>query len=558
MIIAGELPEDLLMNYLLYFCFSILLTTVMVPAFIKIGKYFGIVDKPGLRKVHVLPIPRTGGLAVLIGGLVPFILLVKNSRLLIGICLGVICLLMIGIIDDIRDLSCRWKFLGQILAAALTLLVCNIGLNTTLELWQGITVDLRLLAFPISLFFLLATTNIINLADGLDGLAGGICLLIFFSSGIFAYFREEFYTIALCICMIGAIIGFLRYNTFPAIVFLGDTGSLFLGFCVGVCMMLLTRGNTIYSPVICLYIIGVPIFDTAMVIIERLIDGRPVFKADKNHIHHKLLKMGFKHNEAVIIIYAMQMLMSLLAWNLRFFTGGALLGIYLFLLCSVSTFFLFYKNGYLCFSYIHNRPPNYVDLKTMSAQGGFFSKNTASLFAWCGLVGGMLLFCLFTPFVVYSVSWDIGLICLILIVCILALRRFNSRFLKTATKFSAYFISLFYIYSLEGQAGMFLVTYNILFIGMGICYLFYLISSLEKIPLFSMDYLLLAVVLLASFIPKTHPWFIHLNHIAVRALFIFFFIELLFYRIKGKKFDYMRWSIFFALGVTCVTGFLFI
>jgi len=557
MMIDGELPKNLLMNYLLYFCFSILLTTVMVPVFIKIGKYFGIVDKPGLRKVHVLPIPRTGGLAVIIGGMVPFILLVKNSRLLIGICLGALCLLMIGIIDDIWDLNCRWKFFGQILAAALTLLVCNIGLNPTLELWQGITVDLRLLAFPLSLFFLLATTNIINLSDGLDGLAGGICLLIFFSSGIFAYFREDFYTIAFCICMIGAIIGFLRYNTFPAIVFLGDTGSLFLGFSVGVCMILLTRGNTIYSPVLCLYIIGVPIFDTAMVILERLIEGRPVFKADKNHIHHKLLRMGFKHNEAVIVIYAIQMLMSLLAWNLRFFTGGALLGIYLFILCSALTFFLFHKKGYLSFSYIHDRL-NYVDSGTARSQGGFFSKDTASLFAWCGLVGGMSLFCLFTPFIVYSVPWDIRLICLLLIICILALRRFKSRFLKTVTKFSAYFISLFYIYSLEGQAGMFLVSYNILFIGMGICYLFYLITSLEKIPLFTMDYLLLAVVILASFIPKIHPEFIHLNHIAVRALFVFFFIELFFYKIREKKFDYMQWSIFFALGVTCITAFWFI
>ncbi|MGA1824620.1 MAG: glycosyltransferase family 4 protein [bacterium] len=542
------------MIFILALCFSILLTTILVPLFMKIGTRLSIVDEPGVRKIHTQAIPTTGGIALIIGSLIPFIFLVKNNRLISGICLGALCILVVGLIDDVWDLNYKWKFFGQLLAATVTLLVSDIRINPIVELWSGATVNLKMISFPLSLLFLVATSNIINLADGLDGLAGGICLLIFCCTGFFAYLRAGFQIIALCICIIGAIIGFLRYNTYPAIVFLGDTGSLFLGFSVGISMILLTSGHSIYSPAVILYIIGVPIFDTSLVILERLMEHRSIFKADKNHIHHKLLQIGFKHNEAVVIIYTVQLLMILLAWKLRFFTDGILLIIYLVLMSAVLGFFLLNKKGYLLIPHIHRR----LDQKNrdlISAQQGLLSKKTACRVAWYGLIGGMLLFCLLSPFIMRPVSRDIGIICFVLILCILMMQKFTSRIIKVILRFSAYFISLFYISFLEFQLPPFRHIYNILFIGMGICYLFFLITTLEKIPFFPIDYLLLGMVIFTFFLPKTYPGLVHLNNIAARVLFMIFSIELLFYKLKEEKFRLMLYSILFALGVTCAIAF---
>ncbi|MEW5804254.1 MAG: MraY family glycosyltransferase [bacterium] len=521
------------MDYFILLSFAFLLTTMLVPLFIKAGTKYGIIDRPSARKVHTNPIARTGGFAVFLGSMIPFVLYMfvssrSNHRLLLGIFLGGFCIFCVGAIDDIREIDYKWKFLGQFLAAFVTLFISRIKSDIVIQLWPRFSVNFHLLSLPLYFLFLVSSINIINLADGLDGLASGICLLIFCCTAFFAYISEDYLIVVFCMCMMGGLIGFMRYNTYPAIVFLGDTGSLFLGYAVGVCMILLYSNSSMISPVIPLYIVGVPIIDTSLVIFERYMDNRPVFMPDKNHLHHKLLKIGFRHNEAVLIIYLMQLLMIILAWFLWFAIDGAILGIYLLMIIAALLFLLLFKRKEASVSFIRREQ----DRKSYQ----FLSRVTISRVTLYSLLGGMFLFCMSALLSVRSrIPKDIGLISLGLILLILFFKKANSKYIQNILKLSAYFICLYLIYALDYQPKTLSSLYNILFTGMGICYVVYIISSVEKIPFFNMDCLLLGVVILVFFLSRAYPWFSNVENIVIHTLFTFFFIELLFSRYKERK-----------------------
>ncbi|MBN2374348.1 hypothetical protein JXL19_11240 [bacterium] len=533
------------MNYVILFSFSFLFTTILVPLFIKVGKRYGIVDHPTSRKVHSTPIVRTGGAAMLVGSMFPFVLSVPKNRLLLGICLGMLCIFSVGMIDDIREIGYQWKFLGQSLAALMTLFISNIGSDIIIRLWSGFSLDHGFFSIPLYFVFLVASINIINLADGLDGLASGICLLIFCCTAFFSYFSGNLPSTLLCMCMLGGIIGFMRYNTYPAIVFLGDTGSMFLGYTVGLCMILLTSGHTRISPIIPLYIIGVPVIDTSMVIFERWMDKRPVFKADKNHFHHKLLKIGFKHNEAVIIIYSIQLVMIILAWTLRSLVDGILIVIYLLMVTSVLFFLFLFKNRDISLPQIHRE--HYQD------NGHVFSRKTICNVAFYTLLAGIIIFCSLALIAVRSsIPVDIGWISLGLIICILILRKFQSRYVRGVLKLSAYFIAFFLIFALDARIKSIFSVYNILIIGMAISYVIYIISSLEKMPFFSMDFLMLGVIVFVFLLSESQPWLTAIRNVIIYTLSIFLFIELIFYKYREKK---LLWPIFITLSTTCTFAF---
>ncbi|MEW6380233.1 MAG: MraY family glycosyltransferase [bacterium] len=541
------------MDCFILLSFAFLLTTVLVPLFIKTGKKYGIIDKPTARKVHTNPIARTGGFAVFFGSMIPFALYAPKNRLLLGIALGAGCIFVVGAIDDIRELNCRWKFLGQLVAVCITLLVFRIRTPISIQLRSGLSINFRLLSLPFYFLFLVSSINIINLADGLDGLASGICLLIFCCTAFFAFISENYLVVVLCMCMMGGLIGFMRYNTYPAIVFLGDTGSLFLGYAVGVSMILLYAIDRITSPITPLFIIGVPIIDTSLVILDRYMDKRPIFQPDKNHLHHRLLKIGFKHNEAVMIIYGMQLLMIVLAWLLWMTPDGVMLGIYLFLITTAVLFLLAFKKKEITIPRIHGKQEQVQKQEHRNHQ--LLSRNTVSSVAWHALIGGMFLFCLSALLAVRSsIPKDIGFISLGLIPGILFLNRMNSKYIRQLLKLSAYFICLYLVYALDCQTRPMLSLYNTLFMGMGICYLVYIIASVESIPFFNMDCLFFGVIILVFFLSKTFPWLAGVESIVNHTLFTFFFIELIFSKYKERK---LLWPICLTLMATGTLAFCF-
>jgi UDP-GlcNAc:undecaprenyl-phosphate GlcNAc-1-phosphate transferase len=194
-------------------------------------------------------------------------------------------------------------------------------------------------AIPLTLLVIVGVINAINLADGLDGLAGGITLLVFCLIGYLAYQAENTTIVFLSLAMIGAIFGFLRFNTFPATIFMGDSGSQLLGFAAITSSLALTQTNTPLSPLLPLIILGFPVLDTLYVMGSRIRKGISPFVADKNHFHHKLIQLGFFHTEAVLIIYFIQAVLVTLAYFLRFQWAWLLLIVYVFFSGSILTFF---------------------------------------------------------------------------------------------------------------------------------------------------------------------------------------------------------------------------
>ena len=519
---------------------SFLLTSVLVLLFMKIAARLGIMlDQPNSRKIHQEPIPRTGGPAVIIGSLLPLIVLFRGDRIILGLCLGAACILVIGIIDDLRDLSYKWKFVGQGFAATGALLVSGLRFHTFGELWQGFPLDLGLLSLPLGIFFLVATTNMINLSDGLDGLAGGICFLIFCAVGFLAYFQSDFRLLSLSICVLGAIAGFLRYNTHPAIVFMGDTGSQFLGFAAGFSMLLLTQSKTVYSPIIPLYLVGIPVIDTTVVIFERLRQRRSIFRADNNHIHHKLLKMGLRHSESVMVIYTLQFGMIVIAWTGRYADSAVLLVSFLFL-TGISIYFFTLDSRITWVVKIPNNNPNPNPVKTGGARSLIFFRKMTAKVTWYGLLCTLFLFYSISPFLLEVVPKSIGYFSFAVIVGLLLLKRLNGSYIKILLSVSFYFLGMYYILFTEYSQSSIYTTfqyrtyYNILFFVLAMCYIGHLISTSERISFTTNDFLMLTVVIFLFFLPKDYPWTLHVRAIAVKAFLIFICMELILKRLKTE------------------------
>jgi UDP-GlcNAc:undecaprenyl-phosphate GlcNAc-1-phosphate transferase len=334
---------------------SLFVTMALIPIFIRVATRFHMVDMPDDRKVHTTPIPRCGGLAIAVGACLPIIVWRSSDKFLLAYLVGACVLVILGLVDDYRGLHYRVKFAGQILAASvmvgyggirITSLGAVLPENITLPAWITIL---------LTLFVIVAVTNAINLSDGLDGLAGGLCLLSLCCVGYLAYLVEKQLVVLLALSLAGAIFGFLRFNTFPASLFMGDTGSMFLGFSVVSLSLAITQDNSPFSPWLPLVIVGLPVMDTVAVMCERVAAGRSPFLADKNHFHHKLLRMGFYHTESVLAIYILQSILISAAIFFRFYEDGFLLTGYLVFFSLVLSVFMFadsshwglHRNGFM-------------------------------------------------------------------------------------------------------------------------------------------------------------------------------------------------------------------
>lgn len=295
------------------FLIAMLVTMVLIPPLMRLATRFQIVDLPNERKVHFGAIPRVGGLAMVAGAVLPLMLWLWSTPQVVGLLVGIGIIVFFGVWDDRADLDYRIKFAGQILAAVF---VWWMGVRVESLPWLGELAPMWSLAFTV--LGLLAITNAVNLADGLDGLAGGSTLLSLAAIAVLGYIAEQMSVVLIALAVMGSILGFLRFNTHPARVFMGDGGSQFLGFATGVLVIILTQGPSgSYSLTLPFLLLGLPILDTALVMVQRLHERRSPFSPDKNHIHHRLLAIGFDHYQAVFIIYVVQALLVIAAYYLR-------------------------------------------------------------------------------------------------------------------------------------------------------------------------------------------------------------------------------------------------
>src|ERR1700692_2043306 len=314
------------MLFVMPFLLAMVVTIAWLPVFGRVAGKWRIVDQPGHRKVHSVPIPRIGGVAMAIGVLVAAIIVVplESPDRYFLIAAGV--LTVFGGLDDRFDLDYRLKLLGQMLAAGIVVFSGDTQIH-------AVTLDDRSLlptwvSIPLTVIFLVGVTNAINLADGLDGLAGGTTFLCLCALAMLAYSGGQVSCAALAMAFAGAVLGFLRFNTFPASVFMGDAGSQVLGFAVGVLSLRATQsGDSAVSAATPILLLAIPILDTLSVMVQRVSEGRSPFSPDKNHIHHKLLAFGFDHHEAVMVIYAIQADLFLMAYWMRYESDLLILGV---------------------------------------------------------------------------------------------------------------------------------------------------------------------------------------------------------------------------------------
>lgn len=299
------------MDYFLIFTTALVTTLLLVPPIKQVARYAGAVDEPNERKVHTERVPRLGGLAIFFGLLVTFSIYFTEFSKFKGVFIGMVIIVIVGLLDDTLGLAPRQKFMGQIVAALAPIFLSDVSI-AFLGGVLGSHFNLGLLSFPLTVLWIVGITNAINLSDGLDGLASGISLIAFTSFGFLAYQRGDMVLFALCLALIGSVLGFLKYNTHPAEIFMGDTGSLLLGYSLGTLSLV---GNfkslttmTLITPILVLL---VPITDTLWAIVRRLKEGRSPFSADKMHFHHRLLECGMNQSQTVSVIYCISATLSI-------------------------------------------------------------------------------------------------------------------------------------------------------------------------------------------------------------------------------------------------------
>ena len=325
---------------------TFLASLILVPIVKKIAIHINAMDEPNERKIHKVPMPRLGGLAIFLAFLLGYILYGDVSTQMLSILIGGFLLILVGIVDDINPVKARYKLIAQIIAATIvvlygelyftnvTLLGFNIYFN---EFWGSLT----------SIIFIVAITNAINLIDGLDGLAAGISSIYFLTIAIIAFILNRIggLDVIISLIMLGSTLGFLFHNFPPAKIFMGDTGSLFLGFMISIIALLGYKVTTFTSLIVAILILAIPIFDTLFAILRRILKGQNIGVADKEHFHHQLLKMKYSPTKSILIIYAIDIAFA--AVSIFYVLGDNQIAIAIYVILMILLLFVILKTDIL-------------------------------------------------------------------------------------------------------------------------------------------------------------------------------------------------------------------
>lgn len=306
-------------NAILFFP-ALLIALWLVPLTIRLSFRLGSLDPPEDRRIHTVTVPRLGGLAIVAGLFLPLLLFRDVDRILGGFLAGALVVAATGFLDDVRRIPPAAKFLGEFLAASAFLGIGGVTLSDFGDFLGLGILSFGPLSLPVTAFCMVGVMNALNLSDGLDGLAGGIGAIGCVFLSVFAYLAKDWVSFSILVALLGALFGFLRYNTHPARIFMGDTGSLLLGYTLSAVAILMTRGKGTgipLRPVTVAAVLALPIVDTLLVMFRRLRRGQNPFLPDKTHLHHRLLDMGLPHSAVVPVLYLGTALFGAQAWLLR-------------------------------------------------------------------------------------------------------------------------------------------------------------------------------------------------------------------------------------------------
>lgn len=330
------------LKYVMVLIATIFMAVVLTPLVRFLALRIGAVDNPNARRINKVPMPSAGGLAIFISfaisSLVFLPLIVTRVHFfstyfeyVSPIVIAGAVIILTGLIDDVRELAPLPKILGILFAALIIWFFTDFHFDSFKIPFGGpLLVFPTWLAFCLTVLWIVAITNAINLIDGLDGLVAGVSIISLLTMGIVSYFflydSNIFLSLTIFV-LVAAIAGFLPYNYHPAIIYLGDTGALFIGFMIGVFSLQGLKNSTAVAVVTPIIILGVPITDTVVAIIRRKLSGQKIYEADRMHLHHRLLSLGLTHRGTVLVIYAISFIFSLtsLLLNISSQAGGVLL-----------------------------------------------------------------------------------------------------------------------------------------------------------------------------------------------------------------------------------------
>lgn len=531
---------------------SLFVSMVLIPPLSRLAGPLGLTDRPGGRKIHQVPVPRTGGVAIVAGTLVSVLLWVPMRPDLLAFVVAAGLLFLFGVLDDRFNLDYRFKLLGQTLAA----LIVTVGGGVLIQDIPFIAAGSLPAPFALGLtvFVLVGLTNAVNLSDGLDGLAGGISLLALGCLSVLAYQGEDPAALMVAFAMMGATFGFLRFNTNPAQIFMGDTGSQFLGFGTGVLAIIVTqRADSAVGTLIPILILGLPILDTITVMVRRIAAGRSPFSADRLHLHHQLLRAGLTQYEAVVLVYAAQALLIAMAYFMRYSADAAVLSAYL-----AFAALLLFGVGLLSRHHAQLEPSSprlerqpvgmdllvFLNRARLLTNGPFLLLNVA-----VPLV--LLLGALSVP----AVSTDVGALTGLLLVAFLLALWLSSPVSAWIERLTVYVVAVAVVHlaperpGLADQDGLVLA----LFVVIGVLTAIWVRFASDAFQVSSLDMLILLIAVLMPVLPG--PWFEAYGMEVLQSVILFYAIEVLMAERK-RPWDPLRLGALGALATLSLKGLL--
>ncbi|HOA98083.1 MAG TPA: MraY family glycosyltransferase [Acetivibrio saccincola] len=337
-------------EYIILFALAFIVAFSSTPAVRKLAFKIGAVDIPkDTRRMHNKPIARLGGMAIFLGFVVSLMFGVVSTflgasgilpdRELLGLLIGALIIVGIGIVDDIKQLGARFKLVFQIIAALCVVFISNTRITNLTNPFasEGVSQLNDITSYVITVLWIIGITNAINLIDGLDGLAAGVSSISYLSLFFISILNGEFSDATIIAILAGATLGFLPYNFNPAKIFMGDTGSTFLGFTLAVVSIQgMIKTYAAFSIAIPLLVLGLPLFDTISTIIRRILKRKPIMQPDREHLHHRLIDMGLSQKQSVGVMYTASAVLGLCAVVL---TDRGVIGA-IVLIASVSIFII--------------------------------------------------------------------------------------------------------------------------------------------------------------------------------------------------------------------------
>jgi len=538
------------------FLISTIATILMIPLLINLACKFDILDIPNSRKIHCDPVPRIGGVAMALGAIIPIVLWVPLNPFVKSVVLGAGILVLFGLVDDIKRIGVKTKFAGQIIAALIVILYGGLRIKSLGEFGPTGFFLPDWLSISLTLIVIVAVVNAINLSDGLDGLAGGITLITFLFIGYLSYLHNLQAFEIISVALVGAIFGLLRFNTHPAIVFMGDSGSQLLGFVAITLSLSLARQSTEMNLMLVLLILGIPVIDTLSVIVQRVSKGRSPFVADKKHLHHKIMNLGFHHSESVLILYIAHATLVCLGFIFRYKSAWFLLVLYLVFAggCLV-TIFLAERKG------LKVKRFDFIDKVVKVQLRQLREENAIIKLSFKAVEIGFIFLLLFSCFLPHHIHIYFSLASMAILGMILLSWQLQKTWTALIIEIAVFIMIPFLVYLSEKDVAYLMNTTLVKAYAssFGVLILFVLLtlkfSRRKGFKTTPMDFLILFVALVVPYLPdeKIRDW--QMGFVAAKIVVLFFTYEVL----KGElRMDTRRLKIagILALMIISARGFI--